>query len=76
MVVFGENQDAKIAAKAAKAEEMRQSQKAEDSAPNGDAGTGGRVAENTPEAGGGAAAVVVEGATDIRRQDAFFELFW
>lgn len=56
--MYGENQDAKLAAKAAKAEAIRLSQ------------GGGEEGEPLNEKTGD---VLV---ADIRRQDAFFELFW
>lgn len=58
VVVYGENQDAKLAAKAAKAEAIRLSQ--------GEGEEGEPLNGKTGEVS----------VADIRRQDAFFELFW
>lgn len=95
--MYGENQDAKVAAKAAKEEALLQKREAGDTPGQADVGgsggenregvggdavrhwAGGEEEKRGGEEGGGRGKGREEGrglTRDVRREDAFFELFW
>lgn len=79
VVVYGENQDAKLAAKAAKEEALLHEEQeavyqAEGAGLDPDGNPGEDRAGRRKKATGRAARGGL--TTDVRREDAFFELFW